>query len=663
MNSQELLVVQGGAGSGKSLVIDILSQQIERILRSPGDNPEHPYCLKAAFTGTAAANIKGQTLHSAFSFSFGNDFFSLSDKKRDERREQLTNLQVVIIDEFSFIKSDMLYLLDLRLREVKEEPDKPFGGVSVFLFGDILQLRPVKAKYIFEEPTNETFQISHAIQSLWQKFRVILLKTNHRQGEDKTYADILNRVRSATFTDEDIEVLKTRVFPANDPLLPTDTLVVTCTNKEVNRINNEKLSLIDEEKYVIDSINKHTTQKEFKPRTDASGAITGTPLQKTLEIKKGAKVMLTHNIDTADCLTNGAFGEVVGFKFDQACQIKEIHVKFYNDDCGRERRKRNIDMQNRYPNENVVSIEKLEFCYSISKNGKTGSATALAYQFPLSLAFASTAHKVQGLTVKKPNSLIVDLRGVRESAQAYVILSRVQSLQQLYIIESLCPEKITACIKALAELDRMIKVAINNNLSVKDTIVSCNIRSIMKNFIDFMLFTTKKNAKVLCLQETWLEPTAANLDLMEDIAWSQENVCFGRGRGLTTFHKQEFQWKANVKCEGFQLTLIESSELNLINVYRSSNAETSSFLSHLGSLLDTSKQTVILGDFNLCYLSQRNHPIFKFLESIDFHQMVENPTHIEGRLIDLVFLNDGNLKVDIRQIAQYFTDHDLLEIR
>ena len=79
--SQELLVVQGGAGSGKSLVIDVLSQQIERILRCSGDNPEHPYCLKAAFTGTAAANIKGQTLHSAFSFSFGNDFFSLADKK------------------------------------------------------------------------------------------------------------------------------------------------------------------------------------------------------------------------------------------------------------------------------------------------------------------------------------------------------------------------------------------------------------------------------------------------------------------------------------------------------------------------------------------------------------------------------------------------------
>ena len=290
--TQELLVVQGGAGSGKSLVIDILSQQIERILRTPGDNPEHPYCLKTAFTGTAAANIKGQTLHSAFSFGFGNDFFSLSDKKRDERREQLSNLQVVIIDEFSFIKADMLYLLDLRLREVKQEPDKPFGGVSIFLFGDILQLRPVKAKYVFEEPTSETFQISYAIQSLWERFKVILLKTNHRQGEDKAYADILNRVRTATFTDDDIETLRTRVFPENDPSLPKDALVVTCTNKEVTRINNEKLSMIDEEAFIIDSINKHSTQKEFQPRTDASGAITGTPLKRTLEIKKGAKLCL-----------------------------------------------------------------------------------------------------------------------------------------------------------------------------------------------------------------------------------------------------------------------------------------------------------------------------------------------------------------------------------
>ena len=68
-------------------------------------------------------------------------------------------------------------------------------------------------------------------------------------------------------------MLQTRVFPDNHPDLPSDALVITCTNKEVNRINNEKLSLIEEEKFIIDSINKHTAQKEFNPRIDASGAI------------------------------------------------------------------------------------------------------------------------------------------------------------------------------------------------------------------------------------------------------------------------------------------------------------------------------------------------------------------------------------------------------
>jgi len=158
-----LLAVQGGAGVGKSLVIDVLSQHMEKILRSSGDHPGHPYILKCAFTGTAAANIKGQTLHSTFSFSFGNEFFSLSDKSRDEKREQLENLIVLIIDEFSFIKADMLYLIDMRLREVKQTPDQPFGGVSIFFFGDILQLRPVSAHYIFEEPSSESFQLLHLI--------------------------------------------------------------------------------------------------------------------------------------------------------------------------------------------------------------------------------------------------------------------------------------------------------------------------------------------------------------------------------------------------------------------------------------------------------------------------------------------------------------------
>ena len=265
-------------------------------------------------------------MHSAFSFSFGNEFFSLSDKVRDERRNQLENLLVVIIDEFSFIKADMLYLLDMRLREVKQVPDVAFGGISVFLFGDILQLRPVLARYIFEDPTSERFKLAFLICSLWNMFQVVILRTNHRQGEDKVYADILNRIRTGEFTEDDVKTLESRVRPLNHSDIPQNALVVTCTNKEVNRINEERLMTIEQKEYVYESINRRSTQKQFKPRTDASGAISGTPLQKTLRLKVGAKVMLTYNIDTCDCLTNGAFGEVVDFSFSKDGKLKEVYV-------------------------------------------------------------------------------------------------------------------------------------------------------------------------------------------------------------------------------------------------------------------------------------------------------------------------------------------------
>ena len=75
---------------------------------------------------------------------------------REERRNQLENHLVVIIDEFSMMKADMLYQLDLRLREIKQQSDLVFGGVSVFLLGDIMQLKPVLGRYIFQEPINES---------------------------------------------------------------------------------------------------------------------------------------------------------------------------------------------------------------------------------------------------------------------------------------------------------------------------------------------------------------------------------------------------------------------------------------------------------------------------------------------------------------------------
>ena len=223
----------------------------------------------------------------------------------------------------------------------------------------------------------------------------------------------------------------------------------------------------------------------MKTRTDASGAICGTPLQQHLRLKVGAKVMMTFNVDTCDSLTNGAFGEVVGFKFNKEGKVKQVYVHFYDEDCGKTRRKNYVSLQSCFPGKNVTPIDLMEFQFSLSKKKKNLAKNATAYQFPLKLAFAATAHKIQGQTIKKPNFLVADLRKVREAAQAYVILSRVQAIDQLFLIESACIDKIYASTIALEEVQRMTDAALNLKVHEANSILSCNIRRLKTNISKF----------------------------------------------------------------------------------------------------------------------------------------------------------------------------------
>ena len=206
-----LLLVHGGAGSGKSTLIHAILVWTESILRtSDNRHPDYPLIIRNAPTGRAASNISGLTIHSSFNLRFGNIFNSLPDKQRDTQRNILTYLQILIIDEISMMKADMLYQLNLRLQEIK--PNKnDFGGISVLLFDDIMQLRPVKARWIFDGPSNPQFALSYSVRSLWELFQVVELKINHRQGDDHDYADLLNRVRLGKHTENDIQILQSRV--------------------------------------------------------------------------------------------------------------------------------------------------------------------------------------------------------------------------------------------------------------------------------------------------------------------------------------------------------------------------------------------------------------------------------------------------------------------
>ena len=176
---------------------------------------------------------------------------SLSDKKRDELRNLYRNLKVLIIDEISLVDADMLYKIDLRLREITQM-GVPFGNVAIFVLGDLMQLRPVSGRFIFLDPRNTQFLLTSEMDPLWRKFECINLEINHRQGEDKEYANILNRIRIGQETAQDIEMLRLQVRKENhkDIRNEKDALYIFGTNSNVNKINNKRLKQMKEKEHI-----------------------------------------------------------------------------------------------------------------------------------------------------------------------------------------------------------------------------------------------------------------------------------------------------------------------------------------------------------------------------------------------------------------------------
>ena len=196
------------------------------------------------------------------------------------------------------------------------------------------------------------------------------------------------------------------------------------TNAAVNKLNNSRLSELKEKEVTITALVYSETRKDFKPNIDKKGDINGTTIRHKLCLKKGCRVMLTYNLDVCDSLTNGSQGKVFDFKYDSNNKIKYVLVIFDENESGRERRKA-FNFEAEYPGRNVTPIALKETNFSLSKNKNNASSTATAVQFPLKLAYAATAHKIQGHTVKAPQGLIVDMVTWLKPAMAYVMLSRI----------------------------------------------------------------------------------------------------------------------------------------------------------------------------------------------------------------------------------------------
>ena len=668
--NQPLLMVHGGAGSGKSTVISTVAKWVHHILQKPGDNPEYPYVCISAYTGAAACNVGGQTLHSLFSFNFGSGFMSLSDKSKEMKRTMFQNLAMLIIDEISLVDADMMYKIDLRLKEVKQN-ERPFGGVALLCFGDLLQIKPVKGRYIFDDPKCDDFHLASCVQSHWKKMQIVNLEENHRQGDDKMYAEMLNRIRTGCQTEEDITKLKERVrHKTHKDLKDKDALYLFGKNVPVNEMNTKRILKIKGEEIQVTAQCFHDSIRNFKPSISKTGTINNTPFQSKLVLKVGAKVMLTYNVNTADGLVNGSRGEVLGVLRNESGDITKLVIKFENPTHGQMRREGQSDIEKRFPGGTL--IEKVSFSFSLSNSKKNVIEAARVIQFPVKVAFAVTAHKIQGQTVRKPRRVIVDLRSVFQAAMAYVMLSRVESIEQLFILDTFDESKIYCNQQAINEFERMNRTAVNqsptdwNNLNLMRTrisVLNCGSLRNKKEHIENDPVLMLSDA--LCLTETWIWPNEITTDLNID-GYAVLHNSQGKGKGVSVYYKQtKYVHIHDIREEKLQLSMYSGATLDLIVVYRAPNGNDTVLRDHLRSLIDLNRFTLVCGDFNMCYIDNRKSRTTTFLLDNGFQQLVQDATHIDGGHIDHAYVrSQDNVQVSTDIYSPYYTakDHDAVLI-
>ena len=607
----------------------------------------------------AASNIDGQTLHSAFKLDFSHDYKSLSDKKRDELRNHFKNVQVVIIDEFSMMKNFQLYQLHMRLCDLKQS-DQIMGGVAVLMFGDLMQLRPVRGNFIFEPPKYGKLKDVYSAFNLWETFECIMLEKNHRQGSDKTYAEILNRLRfkekDEELTEEDTNILKARIKkPSNEE----QTVKIFGKNETVNKINEERLQSLKSTQFTLEAIHQ-PMRKNLK--ITAAGTIEDTAFQQTLHLKVGARVMLIHNVNTLDGLTNGAQGKVMDIVMKNE-KVRYIIVRFDNPDIGAEQRRSHRFISSVTRSEELTPIPRFELSYTLGDVRKDHGARASFLQFPLKLSWALTAHKCQGQSIFPPNSMFTDLHTF-EAAMAYVILSRITSLDQLYLQE-LDPKQIYCNKMAKEEVTKLKSRAINLQSSswtesqeevVK--ICSLNTRSFNQHSQEIKEDEFIMQSDIILIQETWLKS-----DLEDNIPNYHHYYVHGYSKGIAVLSRHLPIQHSSSQTSLCSFLKLSFRHFDIINIYRfSENSNLLKFTTEIIPLLDRARTQVVAGDFNIDLNKTPNNCFTTSLLDMEFKQLINRSTHNKGGLIDHVYFHPagGTSCALFSHHTMFWSDHDCL---
>ena len=382
--------ITGKAGTGKSHLLKFLKLNSKKQI------------VVCAPTGVAALNVGGQTLHSFFKIP--PNFINPEDVRLSPKvAEILHHVEVLVLDEVSMIRAEMIDIIDHLLKQARE-PFTPFGGVQLIMFGDPFQLPPVVNSRELQEYFAKNHGGFHFFNAhVWEDatFETYELQEIFRQ-KDNHFIQILNRVRTGDIDQSLLDTLNRRVelFDEDSP-----TIILSTTNSKVNFINTNKLAGID--------------SKEFIFEADISGVLDEKqyPADEILKLKKGAQIMMLKN-DPDDRWVNGSLGTI------ESLSEKNIEVNIGG---------------SVYPVA-PVSWNKINYFYNRETKKVEEQIVGNFVQYPIRLAWAITIHKSQGQTFDR---VIIDLdSGAFTSGQVYVALSRCRSLPGIYLTRPIRKEDI-----------------------------------------------------------------------------------------------------------------------------------------------------------------------------------------------------------------------------
>ncbi|TDG95925.1 hypothetical protein EPR50_G00243830 [Perca flavescens] len=673
---QFFFYINGGAGTGKSHLIKCIYSEASKILcklprRAEEADISNPTVLLTAFTGTAAFNISGTTLHSLLKLprSLKPPFQGLGNNL-DEVRSELLNAEIIIIDEVSMVSKPLFAYVDARLKQIKGS-QRPFGGMSVIAVGDFFQLPPVRqSKPLCVYDPCEI--------DLWRgHFQMITLTEIMRQKDDVAFAEMLNRIRvkekSEELSEPDRALLSQAV--TEPELCPTDVLHIFATNKQVDSHNSAMLALLHSHITEIDADDyKKDPQTGRMARQDKPFKGNRNELPDTLN---GVRVMLTRNIDVSQGLVNGSFStlvRVISSEQNGVAHVTMLGLKMDDETAGR-------NYRNRAPGgpDNLVYIDRAE--ENMKQKG------VVRRQFPIKLAFACTIHKVQGMT---RTSAVVSLKHIFEPSMAYVAVSRVTSLSGLHIVDMdeskiYANSQITAALRTMRQVnldDMMPLLKITQTVNGHDTltIVHHNTEGLPCHVNDIKSHHELCLADVLCLTETHLQGSFVadslhlegytmfkrNRHLSYTNVPQMANKC---GGGVAVYVKEhiqvrEKQYVHDVTDLEFLALKVEAPVSALIvAVYRPPDYSVTSFLSNLGSLLDSLEimdchPIIVCGDFNENHLSNASKPILELFQSRGYVQLITAATTDKNTLLDLIFISKPQHCLHSGVMRTYYSYHN-----